>query len=856
MNRRIISLVLCVLMLVVLIPAKKAHAESTYFWPVRGTNTVITQDFHSTHDALDIVGGTQYIIAAKAGTVIVVYSGCNNAGNYGNITCKDRGICSPNHGYSSGYCNWGYGRGVIIRHADGSGYSQYAHMSNVEVSEGSYVSAGQQLGKMGNYGMSTGTHLHFALTKTVSTEDKNDYIRFTSPINPYDVDYSFTDNSGRTVGGNPVYFDGFVTNGAGKSFYVSGNNAMLVCNLKSANTSFPLNRPAYGTRKAIVKTIGVELFRNGTYVAGKQEIPTAGTDVIQIWYDVNSELGYTLTDGYYTYRFYADIGTKRFYSEMRSFTFGNPQSVSVSFNPVGGTVSPTNKTVYYGSTYGELPVPEKSGYEFTGWKDINGNVITSATIVGNSSDHALHATWKKTGITVSFDVNGGNSPVPEQIYALGSVYGDLPVPSRKGYSFTGWHDGEKTVTKDTGVPDVNITLKAQWKAKEYTVIFDANNSATGGNLETDSMKVTFNGKYGPLPTVTRNGATFLGWYTKAADGTPVTEDTVVTTPSDHTLYAYWNINTYKVFLDANGGEVDKKYHEAVYLGLYNDGGSLPVPVREGYRFLGWATNKNGGSFITDESVYDKTEDSTLYAVWTEENAAITDFKVDTSGTDTTVILGEEYNPDGIRITVRYSDGTEITTTNGFTVSVADTSALGETPVIVVFDGQSTFFGITVLPKPDVVTGIKGIYSLPHKTKYVQGEKFNAEGLALEVMMESGKTKLVDTGIMLTGYDTDTPGIKNVTAEYEGFTIKFVITVEERTTVLRGDVNLDGDITAADATQILRHINGKTSAMTAKDVLKAVESTLAADTNRDGDVTAADATQILRFVNGKTSVLGN
>ncbi|MCJ1675837.1 LysM peptidoglycan-binding domain-containing M23 family metallopeptidase [Streptomyces sp. APSN-46.1] len=59
---------------------------------------------------------------------------------------------------------WGgaYGNEVIIRHADGA-YSQYAHLSQLSVSVGQSVTAGQRIGLSGSTGNSTGPHLHFEI---------------------------------------------------------------------------------------------------------------------------------------------------------------------------------------------------------------------------------------------------------------------------------------------------------------------------------------------------------------------------------------------------------------------------------------------------------------------------------------------------------------------------------------------------------------------------------------------------------------------------------------------------------------------------------------------------------------------
>lgn len=58
--------------------------------------------------------------------------------------------------------NGGYGKVVTIDH--GNGYtSSFAHMDSFDVSKGDYVTRGQQIGRVGNSGRSTGSHLHYEL---------------------------------------------------------------------------------------------------------------------------------------------------------------------------------------------------------------------------------------------------------------------------------------------------------------------------------------------------------------------------------------------------------------------------------------------------------------------------------------------------------------------------------------------------------------------------------------------------------------------------------------------------------------------------------------------------------------------
>ncbi len=71
--------------------------------------------------------------------------------------------------------------------------------------------------------------------------------------------------------------------------------------------------------------------------------------------------------------------------------------------------------------------------------------------------------------------------------------------------------------------------------------------------------------------------------------------------------------------------------------------------------------------------------------------------------------------------------------------------------------------------------------------------------------------------------------------------------------LTGDVNSDGAVDAKDATQILRHVNGKSSVISTQTGNTLTETLRVSDVNGDESVDAKDATQILRHVNGKTSV---
>lgn len=68
------------------------------------------------------------------------------------------------------------------------------------------------------------------------------------------------------------------------------------------------------------------------------------------------------------------------------------------------------------------------------------------------------------------------------------------------------------------------------------VYFDGN----GGSVATGSKAIQKSRKYGTLPTPTRSGYSFDGWYTAASGGTRVTEYTIHDSIHEPTLYAHWS----------------------------------------------------------------------------------------------------------------------------------------------------------------------------------------------------------------------------------------------------------------------------------------------------------------------------
>ena len=150
---------------------------------------------------------------------------------------------------------------------------------------------------------------------------------------------------------------------------------------------------------------------------------------------------------------------------------------------------------------------------------------------------------------------------------------------------------------------------------EVTSTEQVNFAPTGGTVSRTSKTVTYGDSYGSLPTPTRPGYTFDGWFTAKTGGEKITSTSKVTTFGVHTLYARWTPRQYTVTFDSNGGTVSTTSKTVTYGETYASPRVLPEPTYPGHTFDGWYTTKTGGTRVTEDTVVTVTEDHTLYARW-------------------------------------------------------------------------------------------------------------------------------------------------------------------------------------------------------------------------------------------------
>lgn len=114
-----------------------------------------------------------------------------------------------------------------------------------------------------------------------------------------------------------------------------------------------------------------------------------------------------------------------------------------------------------GGTVSQLPVVEKAGYKFLGWK-LNGAAFTTSTVI--TADANVQGQWAKV-YTVTFDTKGG-STVESQVVEEESYITKPEDPVKEGYLFLGWVDAEGNKFNFNEAVTSDVTVVANWKAEK------------------------------------------------------------------------------------------------------------------------------------------------------------------------------------------------------------------------------------------------------------------------------------------------------------------------------------------------------------------------------------------------------
>lgn len=297
-------------------------------------------------------------------------------------------------------------------------------------------------------------------------------------------------------------------------------------------------------------------------------------------------------------------------------------------------------TSYISGTDMQLPTPTKRGYNFLGWytsDDIKVDSLKADVYYGNPI--MLTAKWEEILYNIKYEQNGGTFyiTIPPKTFGVDGIK-KLPSSSRQGYIFAGWYLDEvlKNRLENDCIPadfviDHDITVYAKWTA----VVNEVRYELDGGTCDNiDDYTSYVSGTDMELPSPTKEGYNFLGWYT--SDDIKVESlkaDVYYGNPI--MLAAKWEIKKFVVTYHLWG--VHPAYiKEYEYGEEFNDLSIMAVAVKNGtslkqYKFLGWSTTAiNVDNFFAfDENTkideFNKeviTETVDLYAIYYGYNSQV------------------------------------------------------------------------------------------------------------------------------------------------------------------------------------------------------------------------------------------
>ena len=312
--------------------------------------------------------------------------------------------------------------------------------------------------------------------------------------------------------------------------------------------------------------------------------------------------------------------------------------VTITFDTNGGT--PATMTEIGGKAHADIApaitepkAPE--GMKFVGWTDDSGNVVQTP-VKFPATSVTLTAKYENLVFEAIYDADGG-------VFADGTTenkkfnveYGaEVPAPAaptRENFKFTGW---SPVVTK---MPAENVTFTAQWEAigsVDYTVTVYAVNPADGTALE--PIVLSFKADIGTKLQILEKGSVvpegvtpiwYEDLYTSStnvpdADNAGNVLALEVTANGNNSLVAYFELATYSIVFDTNGGAFvnapadDDRYSETQFVtdATYGDEAELPVaPEKDGYDFIGWKDGETG--FVFEKELPTVTGDVDYVAEW-------------------------------------------------------------------------------------------------------------------------------------------------------------------------------------------------------------------------------------------------
>lgn len=447
-------------------------------------------------------------------------------------------------------------------------------------------------------------------------------------------------------------------------------------------------------------------------------------DIVALSKTASENITVNVQGGKYTYDIAKDTSAKVVFPTGYTVAYNDasglyeygPIEYTITYENVTGATN-TNPTTYTVEDAITLAAATKDGYTFDGWKDAEGNTVTSIA-AGTTGDITLTAAWTVIDYNITYNLDGGtNAEENPATYTVENAV-TFADPTKAGYTFKGWVDanGDPITGIAAGtIGDVEVT--ATWEIVKYTITYNPEGGTTDPSIV---VEYTVNDTV-PLSTPTKPGYTFDGWVD--AEGNKLTEIPVGTT-GDITLTATWTAIKYNIIYNGLDGATNAESNPATF--TVEDTVTFADASKVGHLFTGWLdasgnpiTEIPAGTMGDIEvtatfqiqqytlTIIERYEDGTELSR-TEidiDYASSYTYTVQLTGLNSNVKNG--YVPDAWELIMESMPAEATTVYVTFYPLVVNTEIVGDKVVVSYYDGTKEEFDITTDEVKDQLSNVSG-----------------------------------------------------------------------------------------------------------------------------------------------------
>ncbi len=145
--------------------------------------------------------------------------------------------------------------------------------------------------------------------------------------------------------------------------------------------------------------------------------------------------------------------------------------------------------VEYGTSLTPIDEPTKTGYSFTGWVGLPSTMPAhDVTVIGSFSINSYKLIYVLDGVEYkTATIEYGKTITPES------------VPTKEGYSFSGWNDLPETM------PANDVTVTGSYTINTYKIVYMVD------GVEYGTSEIVYGAEVNPIGEPSKEGYTFSGW---------------------------------------------------------------------------------------------------------------------------------------------------------------------------------------------------------------------------------------------------------------------------------------------------------------------------------------------------------